>query len=172
MVDSEHSEHERDLWRQQPDTVPRPDPTRLTTDVISREMISLRAIMEAKYDGRIDVLKTRMDGNDTALIAALQAAKELVGVNNQFATKAIDQQGTAFKASLDSTIATIADVKDRLTRIEGRTSGAGSTVATTVAIAAAGAAVFIAMLTWNAHQGQPSASPAVPLTYSLPVGPK
>jgi hypothetical protein len=111
-----------------------------------------------------------MDGNDTALVAALQAAKELVGVNNQFATKAIDQQGSAFKASLDSTTNMISDVKDRLTRIEGRTSGAGSTVATTVAIAAAGAAVFIAMLTWNSHQ-QPAAA-ALPLTYSLPVAPK
>jgi len=158
------------VWQQQSDTVTRPDPSRLTTAQLIREMASLRAIMEAKYDGRIDVLKTRMDGNDTALVAALQAAKELVGVNNQFATKAIDQQGSAFKASLDSTTNMISDVKDRLTRIEGRTSGAGSTVATTVAIAAAGAAVFIAMLTWNSHQ-QPAAA-ALPLTYSLPVAPK
>jgi len=155
----------------QPDMVPRPDPTRLTTDQLIREMGSLRSILEAKYDGKIDVLKTRMDGNDTALVAALQAAKELVGVNNQFATKAIDQQGSAFKASLDSTTATIADVKDRLTRIEGRTSGAGSTVATTVAIAAAGAAVFIALMTWNSHQQQQQA-PAPALSYSITPGPK
>jgi len=155
----------------QPDWVPRPDPTRLTTDQLIREIVALRALMEAKYDGKIEVMKTRMDGNDTALAAALQAAKELVNVNNQFATKAIDSQAAAFKGTLDGTQSVIADVKDRLTRIEGRTSGAGSTVATTVAIAAAGAAVFIAMLTWNSHENQPKEQTSLPLTYSLPVAP-
>ena len=144
------------------DRLPRPDPTRLTTDQLIREIGALKSTLEAKFDGRIDVLKTRMDGNDTALVAALQAAKELVGVNNQFATKAIDQQGSAFKASLDSTTATIADVKDRLTRIEGRTSGSGATVATTVAIAAAGAAVFMAVLAYG------NSSPKAPVVNLVP----
>ena len=146
---------------------PRQDPTRLTTDQLIRELASLKLALEAKYDGKIDVLKTRMDGNDTALVAALQAAKELVGVNNQFATKAIDSQGTAFKASLDGTQSVIADVKDRLTRIEGRTSGSGTTVATTVAIAAAGAAVFMALMAYGNSSSKPPTVNVVPKTLDM-----
>ncbi|GAC1311137.1 MAG: hypothetical protein NVSMB19_25520 [Vulcanimicrobiaceae bacterium] len=77
----------------------------------------------------------------TAVNAALQAAKEAVGEQNKSFTLSIDKSETATMKQIDALLVTsqtatqgintaIADVKERLTRIEGQKTGATDTTAT------------------------------------------
>jgi hypothetical protein len=48
------------------DVTPRPDPTRLTTQALLREIAALREFLETKIDGDKRVLETRLAGMDNA----------------------------------------------------------------------------------------------------------
>ena len=169
--------------------LPRPDPTRLTTDQLRRELSALREILTARLDAMdratqlldetvnrtptviqtaISHLKelheerfrsteqvsvTRLNGieqqfaerdvrteqasiaTDSALKAALQAAKEAVFENSQAAAKAAEKVELSFTKQIDQIglrIDTIVkgyddrltEIKERIDRGEGSTSGA------------------------------------------------
>lgn len=169
------------------DRVPIPDPTRLTTEQLYREVGASRSVIEAGMRGKIEGVETRLlgeirglsehvlgkisaitarlDSGDTALVAALMAAKEAGAVQNQFTTKAIDGQAGAFKASIDNLSTMLSDQRDRLTRIEGKTTGAGNTIGIAISIVAAGAAAIAAMAALGTH----ASSLPTPVVQTAPV---
>lgn len=171
------------------DTTPHPDPTRLTTEQLYREVGAARNVIEAGMGGKIEGVETRLfgqikaleerllgkvsaitarlDSGDTALVAALMAAKEAGAVQNQFTTKAIDGQAGAFKASIDNLSTMLSDQRDRLTRIEGKTTGAGNTIGIAISIVAAGAAAIAAMAALGAH----SSSLPTPINATVQTSP-
>jgi hypothetical protein len=98
------------------DWTPRPDPTLLTTQQLLREMLSLRELLETRFDGQVAYTSTRLDAfqlqidqrfgaAQEAVQAALTSAKEAVtkaeiasekrfeGVN-EFRKTLSDQAGT------------------------------------------------------------------------------
>ena len=107
----------------------------------SRRIDTLRVLHQEKFDS-IQVQFTERDtrteqtsrDSKVAVDAALQAAKEAVGEQNKSSalaiakseastTKQIDQQGLLIASSTQGLDDKIDDIKDRLTRIEGGTSG-------------------------------------------------
>jgi hypothetical protein len=139
---------------------PDPDPTLLTTAALLREIDQLRNLVRGWVDSlqlllesRIEaatlvretqiksiasVIGARLDGNDTALQAALQAAEKAVAKQNEsfaLATKKsedalfkqLDQLGVLINTANKGLEDKINDVRDRLTRYEGGLAGVGVT---------------------------------------------
>lgn len=177
------------------DIRPIPDPTRLTTEQLDREIGSLRAVLDAGLASLRQIIEARLNGNDRAIQllqstadkfpqwvdekiaavrdvvtekfnsiekqfterdvrteqaagavkiavdAALQAQKEAATETNKSGTAAITKSETATTKQIDQLgelIRTmtkgfddkIGDVKDRLTRIEGKGEGVDHTQTT------------------------------------------
>jgi len=139
-------------------STPIPDPTLLTTEALTREIAGLKELLFQKIDAQRDVQNekftaiqtqfkerdTRSDqtakDNKSAIDAAFNAAKEAVSKSEGTTVKQIDQ----FDGKIN-------DVKDRLTRIEGK--GAGISLSWAVIIAVAGLVLAYVAL-------RPSLSPA------------
>jgi len=139
---------------------PRPDPTRLTTDQLRRELGALneklgtrldamdkatsllqenqtrvpteidKQIMHLKelHDEKFKRVDVQFTDRDVALQAALSAAKEAVEKQTQWFAESIRESKTATGTQLSSLDGKIEDLKDRITRGEGRNSGAKETV--------------------------------------------
>jgi hypothetical protein len=134
------------------DLLPRPDPTALTTEALTREVAGLTVLFDAKLGAlkelhqekfsRIagefvlrDAATAQLDvARQTALDAALQAQKELGAQNNTFITSIIAANAANFTKLIDglaalmtSNTASIAgsidDLKGRLDRGEGHGKG-------------------------------------------------
>lgn len=133
-------------------SVPVPDPTTLTTEQSTRAIAGLRDLLQTKIDAleavmterfvRIDTLFTEGDkrtqqlsaANSLALAAALQAAKEAVGEQNRSSALAIakseaataesiKQLQTLFQSANQATNEKVDDLKSRLDKGEGSTTG-------------------------------------------------
>jgi hypothetical protein len=152
--------------------VPRPDPTRLTTEQLLRELASLREIFETRLDGMdkaatvlsetvnrtptaiqtaisnvrevyderfagIALQFTERDvrteqaakGGKEALDAALLAAKELVAQQNEANRGEAAKTEQNFTKQIDAQAARIDELKERIDRGEGQSSGSAATVA-------------------------------------------
>jgi hypothetical protein len=125
-----------------------PDPSPLTTAALLREIDqlhnlvrgwvdALQVLMEAQLKGVVANIETRLNGNDTALQAALQAAEKAVAKqNDSFAIatkksedalfKQIDQLGVLINTANKGLEDKINDVRDRMTRFEGSVQGKSS----------------------------------------------
>lgn len=138
---------------------PVPDPTVLTTQQLFRAIEDAKELVETRLQGIKELYAEKFDGvakqfenADKALAAALEAAKEAVGTQNDSFTKQIDQQLTSYQQAATNTDGKINDLKDRLTAIENRSKGAGdfwgyliAVVMALIAIGALGVTVAIAM---------------------------
>lgn len=112
-----------------------------TSDSIKEEVSHLKDLHSERFDGiaqRLADLVTQMDKiaglNQTAITAALLAAKELVSIQNTSNTNAIDKSSAAFTKQIEgivdlmrsntkSTDDKYNDLKDRLTSIESSKKG-------------------------------------------------
>ena len=132
----------------------------------TRRIDTLRLLHQEKFDS-IQVqfaerdTRTEQTSRDSkvAVDAALQAAKEAVGEQNKSSalaiakseastTKQIDQQGLLIASSTQGLDDKIDDIKDRLTRIEGNTSGGHQVWGYMIGVA--GSLIGIISLLYNA----------------------
>ena len=67
----------------EPDIVPRPDPTILTTAQLIREIAASRAIVEARYDGKFEALSVRLTAFETNLNSLITISKEVQATRTQ-----------------------------------------------------------------------------------------
>jgi len=115
-------------------TTPRPDPTLLTTAQLLREIDGLRSVvrgwvdnlqvlLETQLIGSVKTISTRLDGNDTALVAALQAQKEAAAKQTENFTAILDESKRGTTKQIDALNEKIDDIKDRMTRFEGIAGG-------------------------------------------------
>jgi len=127
------------------------DLVRVPTDV-DRAVSSLKELIFTKLEAvdqrfeAVDVLRREsQDAASTAIAAALQAVKEAgseqtktfaqqIEKSESSLTRQIEAQATSTGTSLGALNAQVSDLKDRLTRFEGRSSGHGDTL--TLAVAA------------------------------------
>lgn len=123
-----------ELLQSQADRQPQPIENKLAIE-------ALKELVEAKIGGLKELIQemlksvqTQFEQNKVALDAALNAAKEAVSEQNKSNTLAINKSEDAFKKLLETsgtrvdatekaTDGKIADIKDRVTAIEGRTNG-------------------------------------------------
>lgn len=134
------------------DTRPIPDPTQLTTEALNREIAALRDLLygEIRHRGQLtdeqfrSVMvqfnaieqRTAEQKTDTRLAveAALTSAKDAVALQTTASDKAIANWTAAFTKQLDALYALIdrqndaqaekvADLKERLSNLEGKSQG-------------------------------------------------
>lgn len=138
-----------------PSNIPNPDPSVVANERLAEAKIELRREMasnrnEAKgwiealqvlLEGRIGSLSgfliekiegglrnigTRLDGNDTALVAALKAQKEEAAKQTENFKEVLGESKKGTEKQFDSLNEKIDDVKDRLNRVEATNVGAAS----------------------------------------------
>lgn len=127
------------------------DLTRVPTQV-DREVKALRELIESKIDRLADVTNERFEGvakqfserdkrteqlslaDKTAIAAALQAQKEAAGAQNESNTTSTSKMEGSFSRLIDLMSNRIDDVKTRLDKGEGRTTGVGATWSFVIAI--------------------------------------
>lgn len=101
--------------------------------------------IQTQFEERDTREEQKSKDNKVAIDAALQAQKEAVGKSETATVKQIDQLGILIAEKSKASDDKISDVKDRLTRLEGRGEGAkASTDYTWVVIGAAIALIGIA----------------------------
>ena len=138
--------------------LPVPDPTVLTTAALVREVEALKELIELRFDAQSTLIQAKLDALDRlydskigsiqqqaeqrakdsslAIDAALKAAKEAVGAQNESNTKAIaksegsvdkqlDAIGVIVKTATASIDSRLTELKDRITAMENRSIGAG-----------------------------------------------
>ena len=137
------------------ESIPMPDPTALTTERLLQEIGGVKTLIVAEvshlkelHAERFSSIATQFNERDTrteqtsrdskvAVDAALQAAKEAVGEQNKSSalaiakseaatTKQIDQIGVIIATMTNGLNDKIDDIKNRITAIEGRSTGVGS----------------------------------------------
>ena len=135
-----------------PDWIPRPDPTKLTTEQLDREVASLKEIiftrlagMEALSGQRLDEIQRQFldqsekfgvitQASKEAVEKALASAKEAIVEQNRASdlattkseanfTKAIDQQRQIIESQSKSNDVQVGDIKERLNKLEGMALG-------------------------------------------------
>ena len=99
------------------DTIPIPDPTKLTTDAVDRakaeldiRLSSLRELLEQKFIG----VATEFTMRDIALAAAFKAAEAAVKQQNESNTLAADKAASSFTKQIDGLDEKINDLKERM----------------------------------------------------------
>lgn len=145
---------------------------RVSTDKYPADMDSKVEHLESLHDEKFRSIESQFRERDvrteqtsrdakTAVDAALQAAKEAVGKQNDSfmaatekseaaTTKQIDQLQRLLDTNQKATDDKITDVKDRITKIEGQASGAAGSWAVIVAVVSVGlvvAALIIGLTT-------------------------
>lgn len=122
---------------------PVPDPTLLTTEQLLREVAALRREIDLQLELRRGItdekfitvdtqfelierqrVEQKKDGKE-ALDAALAAAKEAVTKNEVATNEQLRQQAATFDAAFVAVRESLDDVKERVTKIESLTAGAG-----------------------------------------------
>lgn len=68
---------EDDAW------IPRPDPTKLTTEQLNREISALKSLFDAKFDARDEALETLRSASEARLKEGLRAVQHAEDVRNE-----------------------------------------------------------------------------------------
>ena len=145
------------------ENIPSPDPSLATNERLavamrqSREetrgwVDSLQILLEGKISstselliekiiGGVENIKTRLDGNDTALVAALQAQKEAAAKQTENFTAILDESKKGTVKQIDALSDKIDDLKERMSEAGGRSGGMGSLGSMIIAGLAALAAI-------------------------------
>jgi RNA processing factor Prp31 len=103
--------------------IPRPDPTKLTTDAVDRakaeldiRMAAQRELLEEKFKG----VATEFAMRDIALAAAFKAAEAAVRQQNESNTLAADKAASSFTKQIDGLDEKINDLKERMTELASK----------------------------------------------------
>lgn len=161
------------------DNRPVPDPTTLTTDALMREVANLKQLVFERIDRnaqvseqkfgsidkelqlnerqRVEQKKDTKDAVDAALTAQKEAVKEqttaserAIAKSETSTTKSIEQLGEKFDTAFEGQRRETADLKDRINKTEGKTTGSEITVTKFYgAIAAVGTILAIIVLIAN-----------------------
>jgi hypothetical protein len=130
------------------------DPTALTDKAIERasaifdnKIAALREFMTEKVEGSVEIIKTRLDGNDTALVAALQAQKEVATKQTENFTAILDESKKGTTKQIDALNEKIDDLEKRVFEDGGRSSGIGTTVTMAIAVIAVLVSIATAVIT-------------------------
>jgi hypothetical protein len=83
-------------------------------------------LLEEKINGGLRNIGTRLDGNDTALVAALKAQKEEAAKQTENFKEVLGESKKGTEKQFDSLNEKIDDVKDRLNRVEAMNIGISS----------------------------------------------
>lgn len=127
--------------------LPVPDPTELTTAALIREVKALKELIELRFEAQDTLFQAKLDSLDRlyasliesiqrqaeqrakdsglAIDAALRAAKEAVGAQNESNAEAIAKSEGSVVKQLASTDSRLTELRDRITAMENRSIGAG-----------------------------------------------
>lgn len=115
---------------EQKSSIPVPDPTLLTTELLRRELLGLRELVEAKlstlrevHEEKFESVRRQFTNDKIALDAALQAQKEQANERAAATTKTIDSMGTLTNTSLGALQGQLTVLAGRLDRGEGSAGG-------------------------------------------------
>lgn len=135
------------------DVYPRPDPTRLTTEQLWREIAALKEIilfrvgsLKELHESKFTSVERQFADAKIALDAALQAAEKAVGKQTEAFADSIAKSETATTKQIDALGSWIDDVKGRLTKIEGMNLGARETTSTQQSTASSTVLIVMAVL--------------------------
>jgi hypothetical protein len=92
--------------------------------LLEREIARVSAFVIEKIEGGLRNIGTRLDGNDTALVAALKAQKEEAAKQTENFKEVLGESKKGTEKQFDSLNEKIDDVKDRLNRVEATNVGA------------------------------------------------
>jgi hypothetical protein len=124
--------------------IPRPDPTKLTTDAVDRAKAEIEKLFDIKLDALHDLMIEKFSGRDTALAAALKSANELQKQTNESNTLASDKMSASFAKQIEGLDGKIVDLKDRVAEQAGKNwSTVGAYIFGAFGIAALVAAALI-----------------------------
>lgn len=142
-----------------PSNIPIPDPSIATTaglttlrvevkgwidslkDNHEQKIDHVRDLLVEKIEGAKENIGTRLDGNDTALVAALKAQKEEAAKQTENFKEVLGESKKGTEKQIDSLNDKIEDLKKRVFESGGRTQGIGSMVSMIISALAALAAV-------------------------------
>jgi ferritin-like metal-binding protein YciE len=92
--------------------------------ILERDGINLKMFLVEKIEGGLRNIGTRLDGNDTALVAALKAQKEEAAKQTENFKEVLGESKKGTEKQFDSLNEKIEDYKDRLNRVEAMNLGA------------------------------------------------
>jgi hypothetical protein len=103
---------------------PVPDPTRLTTEQLLRELGLLDKLINARIDGMDRAFQLQIDAAKEAVLAQAGATDRAVSKAEAAMVKNIENQQTILRTGFESVDTQISDLKGRLIRVEeGRSVG-------------------------------------------------
>jgi hypothetical protein len=123
-----HNRRATDLGSYGGDVRPVPDPTKLTTEQLNREIAALR---EAVGHGQLalrEILETRMDGNDRAIELLQAATDKLPAWIDQKIVALRDVHDQKFVSIVDSTAEKFSSIQTQFTERDVRTEQAAGAV--------------------------------------------
>lgn len=166
-----------------------------TKNLFEVKVVDLRDLLETKIEaaagirhGQLERVQVQFDAlalrtkdldeaRATALVAALAAAKELVGAANTNFTKQIDGLQTAFTGQIKALDEKVNDLRDRLTQLSGVAQGGQDArsnrradIGPITGIIAAGVAILMFLATMGTLMFNRAPPPAAP-NYTAPVPP-
>jgi hypothetical protein len=116
-----------------PDTIPRQDPSELTTDQLLREIGHLRELVEgqvaalnARMDAQKELTEAQFRASTENVATAFTAAKEAVGKQDADTTKQLDRLADVIRTVEGSVAQRFEDLKGRMDRGEGKGAGFGA----------------------------------------------
>lgn len=180
-----------------PLNIPNPDPSIIATERLAEALVvvnakmdenqnknrgwidSLQMLLENKVDsgdrlllekivGGLENIKTRLDGNDTALVAALKAQKEEAAKQTENFKEVLGESKKGTEKQIDSLNEKIEDLKKRVFESGGKAEGMGHSATLIVAMIAAAAAIGMFILVLSRPATPPAAEPVyVPRQHQL-----
>jgi len=110
------------------DVRPVPDPTRLTTEQLNREIAALREASERGLDAVREIIATRLDGNDRAIRLLQEAADRFPNWVDEKITALREIHDQRFKAITDTTAEKFISIEKQFSERDVRTEQAAGAV--------------------------------------------
>jgi hypothetical protein len=116
-------------------------------EVIEDKIKNGDSLLAEKIIGGLRNIGTRLDGNDTALVAALKAQKEEAAKQTENFKEVLGEIKAGIAKQFDSLLGQINEVKERMSEAGGQRSGTGQTLSLVIAgVAAIAAVVSVAIV--------------------------
>lgn len=142
-----------------PLNIPNPDPSVIANERLKEALVlvnttmarnhvetrgwvdSLQILQESNLRGAVKILETRLNGNDTALVAALQAQKEAAQKQTDSFAAILSESKSGSTKQIDGLNEKIDDLKERMSESGGKSQGIGQALTMIIAAIAMVAAV-------------------------------
>jgi hypothetical protein len=136
---------------------------------LERKVESGDALLSEKVTGGLRNIGTRLDGNDTALVAALKAQKEEAAKQTENFKEVLGEIKAGIAKQFDSLVNQLNEVKLRMSESGGRSVGMSSTVGMVIsAIAALAAIISVAVVLSRPSSVEVHPSNRSPVSYHGP----